>query len=144
MTNSHWHFLPGRLPKPNVPVLVVKGSGRRSFVREAVYTGKGYWQGFGDAPVRAWQQLPRTPITIALKSVLDERDKLLDSTCSVKCKFPHKHYSCRTSKQEKRVMELDVKIEAANHARESKYESLIRRAALALRIADGQTIPMDI
>lgn len=131
MTSSHWHFLPGRLPKPNVPVLVVKGSGRRSFVREAVYTGKGYWQGFGDAPVRAWQQLPHTPITIALKSVLDERDKLLDNTC-------------RTAKQEKRLMELDVKIEAANHARESEYERLIRRAALALRIADGQTIPMDI
>lgn len=127
--NTTWNFMPCRLPRANTPVLVVKGDEQKTFVREAVYAGKGYWRGFGDAPVLAWRPLPHTPITLALTAVLRERDAILDT--------PERN---RTSRQRKRLLELDVKIELAQQARESEYESYVRRAALALKIHGGQTL----
>jgi hypothetical protein len=127
--HSTWNFLPGRLPQIGVPVLTVKGVGRKSFVREAVYAGRGYWRGFGDAPVRAWRPLPHTPITLALEKVFIERDAILDI-----------YERNRTSRQRKRLLELDTKIELAQQARESEYESFVRRAALALQTLGGQKI----
>ncbi len=125
--SAPWNYLPGRLPRLNEPVLVVKGDGPKSFVREAVYTGRGYWKGFGNAPVRAWQSLPHTPICLALKAVLDERDKILDT-------FERN----RTSAQRKRLIQIEAQIELAQQARESNYERFIREAAAAIRIVDGQ------
>jgi len=119
--DTTWNYLPGRLPKKNTPVLVVKGEGRRSFVREAVYKGGGYWSGFGNAPVRAWRPLPHTPITIALSDVLAERDRILD--------ILPRH---QTSEHRHRLRQLDVEIERAQNARESGYEQFIRRACEAL------------
>lgn len=119
--------MPCRLPQRNRPVLVVKGDEKQTFVREAVYTGKGYWRGFGDAPVLAWRSMPHTPITLALKTVLDERDVILDT-----------YERNRTARQKKRLLELDVKIELAQQARESEYESFVRRAAEALKLVGGQ------
>ena len=126
MIEPAWHFLPGRLPRRGNPVLVVKGKNRNAIVREAVYQGHGYWKGFGDAPVVAWRPLPHSPISIRLQKVLDERARLLG--------YP------RSSKQEKRLMQLEVQIELAQRARESEYERFIREAALALRIVGNGTL----
>ena len=121
--------MPCRLPRANTPVLVVKGDDRKTFVREAVYAVKGYWRGFGNAPVLACRPLPHTPITLALKHVLEERDSILDT-----------HERDRTTRQKKRLLELDVKIELAQQARESEYERFVRRAAEALKLLSGQKI----
>ncbi len=127
--NTTWNYLPGRLPKKNTPVLVVKGEGRKSFVREAVYRGGGYWSGFGNAPVRAWRPLPHTPITIALSNVLDERDQILTTL-----------ERQRSGKQRKRLLQLDVLIELAQQARESEYERFVRQAAVALKTVGGMKV----
>lgn len=117
-----WNYMPCRLPKTNQPVLVVKGDEKKTFVREAVYAGKGYWRGFGDAPVLAWRPLPHTPITLALKTVLGERDAILG-------KLEDK----RTAQQNKRLLEIDREIEMAQLARESKYERFTRQCFEALK-----------
>lgn len=127
MSEPYWNYMPCRLPKTNQPVLVVKGNEKKTFVREAVYAGKGYWRGFGDAPVLAWRPLPHTPITLALKSVLRERDAILNT-------LERK----RTPQQSKRLLELDVKIELAQQARESEYERFVREAATAIKLFAGQ------
>jgi hypothetical protein len=121
-----WNFLPGKMPRKNVPVLVVKEDGEKSFVREAVYTGDGYWKGFGNAPVRAWQPLPHTPISIALKKVLDERDKILDTLFLKKTRGS-------TKVQHKRLLELDAKIEKAQRARETEFERFVHATFDALK-----------
>lgn len=117
-----WNYMPCRLPPKGRPVLVVKGDERKTFVREAVYAGKGYWRGFGNAPVLAWRSLPHTPIVLALKTVLDERDKILDT-------FERK----RTPQQSRRLTEIDREIELAQQARESEYERFVRRTFEALK-----------
>jgi hypothetical protein len=110
-----WNYMPCRLPKAGRPVLVVKGNEKKTFVREAVYAGKGYWRGFGNAPVLAWRPLPHTPIVLALKTVLAERDAILDT-------FERK----RTAQQRSRLLEIDRQIELAQQARESKHERFVR------------------
>lgn len=117
-----WNYMPCRPPRVNHPVLVVKGDENKTFVREAVYTGKGYWRGFGDAPVLAWRPLPHTPITLALKTVLNERDTILDT-------FERK----RTAQQGRRLLEIEREIELAQQARESKYERFTRQCFEALK-----------
>lgn len=101
--------------------MVVKGDEKKSFVREAVYAGKGYWRGFGDAPVLAWRPLPHTPISLALKVVLDERDRILNT-------FERK----RTTHQNKRLLEIDRQIELAQQARETEHERFVRECFEAL------------
>lgn len=121
MIEPSWNYMPCRLPRRNCPVLVVKGDEKKTFVREAVYAGKGYWSGFGNAPVLAWRPLPHTPITLALKTVLDERDTILDT-------LDRK----RTAQQNKRLVEIDREIEMAQQARESRHERFVRECFEAL------------
>jgi len=125
--NTTWNYIPCRLPQTGRPVLVVKGNNKKTYVREAIYVGKGYWRGFGDAPVLAWRPLPHTPVTLALKTVLNERDAIVDIS-----------ERSRTPKQRKRLLQLDTKIEMAQQARESEFESFVRRAAEALKIVGGE------
>lgn len=117
-----WNYMPCSLPKTNQPVLVVKGDEKKTFVREAVYAGNGYWRGFGDAPVLAWRPLPHTPITLALKTVLDERANILNT-------FEPK----RSAQQNKRLLEIDHMIEMAQQARETKHERFVRQCFEVLK-----------
>lgn len=128
MEQTAWNFLPSRKKPPiGRPVLVVKGRGRRSFVREAVYKGGGYWSGYGNAPVRAWRPLPHTPISIALEAVLNERDRILDD------------FDYRDTKSGKdRLHAIDKEIERAQQARESEHERFVRRACEVLKNVEAE------
>lgn len=124
-----WNFLPCKPPRKDTPVLVVKGHGKRSFVREAVYQGDGYWAGFGNAPVRAWQSLPSTPISIALEKALKERDQIIDS-------LSFKQLRGSTLKHHKRILQIEAQIDRAQRKRETPFERFVHDACVVLKTVE--------